>query len=99
MYDIDAVFLSYECGIGSMPVSQGYLCAVKVIEGRNSAGLPVGIALARIPLYGEQEVSVYIVHFRCTCYHPLFCFDQFRDWEWSMMRPGNAHSAERWKGL
>jgi hypothetical protein len=32
-------------------VSLGYLCAVQVIEGQNSAGLPVGITLARVPLY------------------------------------------------
>jgi len=27
--------------------------------------------------YGEQEGSAYNGHFGCTCYHPLFCFNQF----------------------
>ena len=31
--------------------------------------------------YGEQEGSAYNGHFRCTCYHPLFCFNQFGDLE------------------
>ena len=31
------------------------------------------------PTYGEQESSAYNGHFGCTCYHPLFCFDQFCD--------------------
>ena len=29
--------------------------------------------------YGEQEVSACNGHFGCTCYHPLFCFNQFGD--------------------
>ena len=31
------------------------------------------------PVHGEQEGSAYNCHFRCTCYHPLFCFNQFGD--------------------
>ena len=27
------------------------------------------------PVHGEQEASAYNGHFRCTCYHPLFCFN------------------------
>jgi hypothetical protein len=27
--------------------------------------------------YGEQEGSAYNGHFGCTCYHPLFLFNQF----------------------
>ena len=38
-------------------------------------------------------------HFGCTCSHPLFCFNQFGDCEGSMLRPGNVHSADRWKDL
>jgi hypothetical protein len=29
--------------------------------------------------YGEQEGSAFNGHFGCTCYHPLFCFNQFGD--------------------
>jgi hypothetical protein len=28
------------------------------------------------PTYGEQEGSAYNGHFGCTCYHPLFVFNQ-----------------------
>ena len=51
------------------------------------------------PVHGEQEASAYNGHFGCTCYHPLFCFNQFGDCEGSMLRPGNVHSADRWKDL
>ena len=33
------------------------------------------------PTHGEQEGSAYNGHFGCTCYHPLFCFNQFGDVE------------------
>ena len=30
------------------------------------------------PTHGEQEGTAYNGHFGCTCYHPLFLFNQFR---------------------
>jgi len=48
------------------------------------------------PVHGEQEGSAYNGHFGCTCFHPLFCFNQFGDCEGVMLRPGNVHSADRW---
>jgi hypothetical protein len=33
------------------------------------------------PTYGEQEGSAYNGHFGCTCYHPLFVFNQLGDVE------------------
>src|SRR4030042_6792329 len=33
------------------------------------------------PTYGNQEGSAYNGYFECTCYHPLFCFNQYRDME------------------
>ena len=47
--------------------------------------------------YGRQEGSAYNGHFGCTCYHPLFCFNQFGDLEGAMLREGNVHSAKDWK--
>jgi hypothetical protein len=49
------------------------------------------------PTHGDQEGSAYNGHFGCTCYHPLFCFNQFGDLERSLLRPGNVHSAEDWR--
>jgi len=47
--------------------------------------------------YGEQEGTAYNGHFACTCYHPLFCFNQFGDVEGTLLREGNVHSAKDWR--
>ena len=49
--------------------------------------------------YGQQEGSAYNGYFRCRCYHPLFCFNQFGDLERAMLRTGNVHSADDWRSL
>jgi len=49
------------------------------------------------PAYGDQEGTAYNGHFACTCYHPLFVFNQFGDLERSALRSGNVHSAHGWK--
>lgn len=49
------------------------------------------------PVHGEQEESAYNGHFGCTCFHPLFCFNQFGDCEGVLLRSGNVHSADRWE--
>jgi Transposase DDE domain group 1 len=51
------------------------------------------------PTHGEQELSIWNGHYQCTCYHPLFVFNQFGDLERSALRPGNVHSADGWKGV
>jgi Transposase DDE domain group 1 len=51
------------------------------------------------PTYGEQEMSAWNGHFACTCYHPLFLFNQFGDLERCMLRPGNVHSADGWESV
>ena len=48
------------------------------------------------PIYGEQEGTAYNGHFGCTCYHPLFVFNQFGDLERCALRSGNVHSADGW---
>jgi len=48
------------------------------------------------PTYGNQEGSAYNGHFGYTCYHPLFCFNQFGDVEGALLRNGNVHSADDW---
>src|SRR5262245_35884569 len=35
----------------------------------------------------------------CTCYHPLFVFNQFGDLERCALRAGNVHSAEGWDDM
>src|ERR1700732_2398424 len=51
------------------------------------------------PTYGAQEGSAYNGHFGCTCYHPLFVFNQLGDLERCALRPGNVHSADGWRAV
>jgi hypothetical protein len=51
------------------------------------------------PTHGEQEKSVWNGHFGCTCYHPLFVFNQFGDLKRCALRPGNVHSADGWEDV
>ncbi len=51
------------------------------------------------PTHGEQEGSAYNGHFGCTCYHPLFVFNQFGDLERCALRAGNVHSAHGWRDV
>ena len=51
------------------------------------------------PTHGEQENSVWNRHYACTCYHPLFLFNQFGDLERCALRPGNVHSADGWDSV
>jgi len=49
------------------------------------------------PVHGQQEGATYNGHFESVCYHPLFLFNEFGDCEGVMLRPGNVHSADRWR--
>ena len=48
------------------------------------------------PTHGHQEGSAFNGYFGCTCYHPLFLFNQYGDLERSLLREGNVHSAHDW---
>jgi hypothetical protein len=70
---------------------------IDIVHGRRP---PKGIVLdmdsSVSPTHGEQENSVWNGHYACTCYHPLFVFNQFGDLERCALRPGNVHSADGW---
>ena len=51
------------------------------------------------PTHGHQEGTAYNGHFECTCYHPLFCFNQFGDLEGTLLREGQVHSADHWRNV
>ena len=51
------------------------------------------------PTHGDQEGTAYNGHFGCTCYHPLFLFNQFGDLERAGLRSGNVHSADGWRSV
>ena len=49
------------------------------------------------PTHGQQEGTAWNGHFDCTCYHPLFVFNQFGMLERCALRHGNVHSADGWQ--
>ena len=49
--------------------------------------------------HGQQEGSAYNGYFECTCYHPLFCFNQDGDLERALLRNGNVSSADDWRSV
>jgi len=51
------------------------------------------------PTHGQQEGTAYNGHYECTCYHPLFCFNQFGDLEGALLRKGQVHSADHWRNV
>ena len=69
----------------------------KVHERRAPKMIVLDMDSSESPTYGEQEGSAYNGHFACTCYHPLFVFNQFGDVERCVLRPGNVHSAADWR--
>jgi hypothetical protein len=71
----------------------------KVHQRRPPKTIVLDMASSESPTYGEQEGSAYNGHFGCTCYHPLFAFNQFGDVERCALRPGNVHSADGWRAV
>jgi len=71
----------------------------KVRRRRASKTIVFDMDSSESPTYGEQEGSAYNGHFACTCYHPLFVFNQFGDVERCALRPGNVHSADGWRAV
>jgi len=51
------------------------------------------------PTHGDQEGTAWNGHFDCTCYHPLFVFNQFGMLERCALRHGNVHSADGWQDV
>jgi len=74
-------------------------CIDKVHQRRPPRMIVLDMASSESPTYGKQEKSAYNGHFGCTCYHPLFVFDQFGDVERCALRPGNAYSAAGWRAM
>src|SRR3984893_15226349 len=46
---------------------------------RPPRGIVLDMDLSVSSTHGEQEMSVWNGHYECTCYHPLFVFNQFGD--------------------
>jgi hypothetical protein len=71
----------------------------KVHARRPPRGVVLDMDSSVSPTHGEQEMSIWNGHYECTCYHPLFVFNQFGDLERCALRAGNVHSADGWEGV
>ena len=69
----------------------------RVLERKGVKRLVLDMDSADSPTFGQQEGSAFNGHFSCTCYHPLFVFNQFGDLERAVLRPGNVHSSKGWR--
>jgi hypothetical protein len=69
----------------------------RVHDRRPPEGIVLDMDSSESPTHGQQEGSAYNGHFGCTCYHPLFVFNQFGDLERCLLRAGHVHSAEDWR--
>jgi hypothetical protein len=54
---------------------------------------------AEIPVYDQQEQSVYKATSSPPCYHPLPLFNRRGDCLAAKLRPGNVHTGDEWKLL
>src|SRR2546429_5780769 len=73
---------------------------ISAVHGRRPPrGIVLDMDSSVSPTHGEQEMSAWNGHFACTCYHPLFVFNQFGDLERCALRPGNIHSADGWEAV
>lgn len=65
---------------------------------RSTRGIVLDMDSSVSPTHGEQEISIWNGHYECTCYYPLFVFNQFGDFERCALRPGNVHSTDGLEG-
>jgi hypothetical protein len=72
---------------------------IEALSSLNSAWVSKAVSLSKAKkiILGNQEGSASNGHFESTCYHPLFCFNNYGDCEGAVLRPGNVHSATGWK--
>ena len=84
------------------------LAALADLSGNGSTGCTSGIrrrlssstwtALSARPMATRRARPTTAIS-GCTCYHPLFVFNQFGDLERCALRPGNVHSAHGWRDV
>jgi Transposase DDE domain group 1 len=69
----------------------------QVHERKPPGGIVLDMDSSESPTHGQQEGAAWNGHFGCTCYHPLFVFNQYGDLERCLLRAGHVHSAEDWR--
>ena len=71
----------------------------RVHKGRSLKQIILDMDSSVSQTHGHQEDSAYNGYFEYTCYHPLFCFNQYGDIERVLLRKGNVHSADDWQSV
>ena len=94
----ETVWLASEANLAALTnLSGAWIDRVHVR--RPPDGIILDLDSSESPTHGQQEGSAWNGHFGCTCYHPLFVFNQFGDLERCVLRPGHAHRAEGWRSV
>ena len=92
----------FETEVMTLPGNLGALVSLsghwidRVAERRPMKAVMLDMDSSVSPTFGDQEGGAYNGHFGCTCYHPLFVFNQFGDLERCALRSGNVHSTDGW---
>ncbi|MGK2961664.1 MAG: IS1380 family transposase [Gemmatimonadaceae bacterium] len=92
----------FETEVMTQPDNLGVLVSLsgmwidRIAERRPMKAVMLDMDSSVSPTFGDQEGTAYNGHFGCTCYHPLFVFNQFGDLERCALRSGNVHSADGW---
>jgi len=95
----------FETEVMTQPDNLGSLVALsgmwidRVAERRPMTAVMLDMDSSVSPTFGDQEGTAYNGHFGCTCYHPLFVFNQFGDLERCALRSVNVHSADGWRDV
>jgi hypothetical protein len=72
---------------------------IDLVHGRRPPrGIVLDMDSSVSPTHGEQEMSVWNGHYACTCYHPLFVFNQFGDLERCTLRSRQCPQRRRMGG-
>ena len=86
-------WLAAPANFSSLTDLSGYW--IDLVHGRRPPrGIVLDMDSSVSPTHGEQEMSVWNGHHDCTCYHPLFLFNQYGDLERCALRAGSVHSAD-----
>jgi len=73
---------------------------IDLVHGRRPPrGIVLDMDSSVSPTHSAQEMSVWNGHYACTCYHPLFVFNQFGDLERCALRAGNVDNADGWDAV
>ncbi len=85
--------------MGSSPTIAADVRDVGSTEARAPKLITLDMDSSVSPTHGAQEGTAWNGHFDCSCYHPLFVFNQFGRLERCKLRPGNVHSVEGWEDV